>query len=85
MLNILSEHRPNRRFHLIADSAYGGRSVLCRLVKEAVNWKLAVTMGEKLRPLPGRRVDGAARAVRVGSGGKFAPPTQSAGFAGRGG
>lgn len=31
MLNVLAEHRQNRRFHLIADSTYGGRSVLCHL------------------------------------------------------
>lgn len=31
MLKVLSEHRQDRRFHLIADSAYGGRSVLCHL------------------------------------------------------
>jgi hypothetical protein len=31
MLEVLSEHRQNRRFHLIADAAYGGRSVLCLL------------------------------------------------------
>jgi hypothetical protein len=31
MLTLLAEHRPHRRFHLIADAAYGGKSVLCRL------------------------------------------------------
>jgi hypothetical protein len=31
MLELLAKHRQNRRFHLIADAAYGGRSVLCRL------------------------------------------------------
>lgn len=31
MLRVLCSHRKNRRFHLIADSAYGGQSVLCEL------------------------------------------------------
>jgi SRSO17 transposase len=31
MLRILCGHRQNRRFHAIADSAYGGQSVLCEL------------------------------------------------------
>ncbi len=31
MLRVLCSHRENRRFHLIADSAYGGQSVLCEL------------------------------------------------------
>jgi len=45
MLELLCNHRQNRRFHVIADSAYGGQSVLCflptncdltsRLVKDA--------------------------------------------------
>jgi DDE superfamily endonuclease len=45
MLELLCNHRKNRRFHVVADSAYGGQSVLCflptncdltsRLVKDA--------------------------------------------------
>lgn len=31
MLTLLCQHRKNRRFHAIADSAYGGQSVLCHL------------------------------------------------------
>lgn len=31
MLNLLGKHRENRRFHAIADSAYGGHSVLSEL------------------------------------------------------
>lgn len=31
MLAVLCGHRKNRRFHVVADSAYGGQSVLCRL------------------------------------------------------
>ena len=31
MLMILSNHCRNRRFHAVADSAYGGKSVLCHL------------------------------------------------------
>jgi hypothetical protein len=31
MLRILCRHRENRRFHVLADSAYGGQSVLCEL------------------------------------------------------
>ena len=45
MLELLCNHRKNQRFHAVADSAYGGQSVLCclptncdltsRLVKDA--------------------------------------------------
>ena len=45
MLELLCDHRKNQRFHVVADSAYGGQSVLCflptncdltsRLVKDA--------------------------------------------------
>jgi hypothetical protein len=31
MLQVLCNHRQNRRFHVVADSAYGGQSVLCHL------------------------------------------------------
>ena len=31
MLRVLCDHRKNRRFHAVADSAYGGASVLCHL------------------------------------------------------
>ena len=31
LLTILSNHRRSRRFHAVADSAYGGKSVLCHL------------------------------------------------------
>lgn len=31
MLHVLCNHRKNRRFHAVADSAYGGQSVLLRL------------------------------------------------------
>lgn len=31
MLEVLCGHRKNRRFHVVADSAYGGQSVLCHL------------------------------------------------------
>lgn len=31
MLAMLCKHRESRRFHVVADSAYGGKSVLCKL------------------------------------------------------
>jgi hypothetical protein len=31
MLHVLCNHRKNKRFHAVADSAYGGQSVLCHL------------------------------------------------------
>lgn len=31
MLAVLCNHRKNERFHVVADSTYGGQSVLCRL------------------------------------------------------
>ncbi len=31
MLDVLCKHRKSRRFHVVADSAYGGKSVLCHL------------------------------------------------------
>ena len=33
MLRTLCQHRKNRRFHAICDSAYGGQSVLWRLIE----------------------------------------------------
>lgn len=33
MLGVLCNHRTGKRFHAVADSAYGGQSVLCRLPK----------------------------------------------------
>jgi DDE superfamily endonuclease len=33
MLTVLCNHRKNRQFHVVADSAYGGQSVLCFLPK----------------------------------------------------
>jgi hypothetical protein len=33
LLELLCNGRKNRRFHVVADSAYGGQSVLCRLPK----------------------------------------------------
>lgn len=31
MLGVLCKHRENQRFHVVGDSAYGGKTVLCRL------------------------------------------------------
>jgi len=31
MLDVLCEHQENQRFHVVADSAYGGKTVLCHL------------------------------------------------------
>ncbi len=31
MLDVLCKHRKSRRFHVVADSAYGGKTVLCEL------------------------------------------------------
>ena len=61
LLKLLCESRENRRFHVIADSAYGGQSVLChlpancdltsRLVKDA---RLYGARPERKRGTPGR-------------------------------
>jgi DDE superfamily endonuclease len=60
LLGVLCNHRKNKRFHAVADSAYGGQSVLCflpdncdltsRLVKDA-----------RLYAAPGERKKGAGR------------------------
>ena len=31
LLELVCQHRPDQRFHVVADSAYGGQSVLCHL------------------------------------------------------
>jgi hypothetical protein len=61
MLELLCQHRKSQRFHLIADSAYGGQSVLCclptncdltsRLVKDA---RLYAARPERPRGTNGR-------------------------------
>jgi hypothetical protein len=62
MLGLLCKHRPNKRFHAIADSAYGGKSILAhlpencdltsRLVKDARLYEApaAPKHGQKGRP-----------------------------------
>ena len=46
LLEILCRHRPNRRFHVVADSAYGGESVLANLPK---NCDLTSRLGQDAR------------------------------------
>lgn len=56
LLQVLCRHRENRRFHAVADSAYGGQSVLCEL---PVNCDLTsrLVMDARLYELP-RRASG---------------------------
>lgn len=46
LLNILCKHRQNRRFHVVADSAYGGASVLANLPS---NCDLTSRLGQDAR------------------------------------
>jgi hypothetical protein len=61
LLKLLCQHRKTKRFHVVADSAYGGQSVLChlpancdltsRLVKDA---RLYAARPERRRGISGR-------------------------------
>ena len=71
MLNVLCSHRKNRRFHAIADSTYGGQSVLAHLPS---NCELTsrLTMDARLYALPpqsepGRRGRPRIRGIRLPS------------------
>lgn len=64
MLRILCQHRKNRRFHAICDSAYGGQSVLCYL---PANCELTsrLVMDARLHALPAPRRKGAKGRPRI--------------------
>lgn len=57
MLRLLCGHRKNRRFHAIADSAYGGQSVLCELPGNC-DLTSRLVMDARLYELPPPRVAG---------------------------
>jgi SRSO17 transposase len=52
MLRVLCNSRENRRFHAVADSAYGGASVLCRL-PDNCDLTSRLTLDARLYTLPG--------------------------------
>ena len=52
MLRLLCNARKNRRFHAVADSAYGGASVLCRL-PDNCDLTSRLTLDARLYTLPG--------------------------------
>jgi SRSO17 transposase len=58
MLRTVCQHRKNRHFHALADSAYGGQSVLCEL---PANCELTsrLVMDARLHALPAPRRPGA--------------------------
>jgi SRSO17 transposase len=58
MLQVLCYHRKNRRFHAIADSAYGGQSVLCHLPANC-DLTSRLVLDARLHALPTSRVAGA--------------------------
>lgn len=58
MLRVLCEHRKNRRFHAICDSAYGGQSVLCQLPTNC-DLTSRLVMDARLYALPASRRPGA--------------------------
>jgi SRSO17 transposase len=55
MLRVLCGHRKNRRFHAIADSAYGGQSVLCELPSNCELTSRLVMDARLYEPPPPRR------------------------------
>lgn len=57
LLRVLCGHRKNRRFHAIADSAYGGQSVLCEL-PENCDLTSRLVMDARLYELPPARRSG---------------------------
>lgn len=58
LLRVLCGHRKNRRFHAIADSAYGGQSVLCEL-PDNCDLTSRLVMDARLYELPPQRRPGA--------------------------
>jgi SRSO17 transposase len=58
MLEILCQHRKNRRFHVLADSAYGGHSVLCHLPANC-DLTSRLVMNARLHAAPPPRKPGA--------------------------
>lgn len=57
MLELLCQARKNRRFHLVADSAYGGQSVLSHLPSNC-DLTSRLVMNARLYALPPERVPG---------------------------
>lgn len=57
MLRIVCQHRANRRFHVLADSGYGGQSVLCELPKNC-DLTSRVLMNARLYGAPPERKPG---------------------------
>jgi hypothetical protein len=58
MLGLLCRHRKDRRFHVVADSAYGGKSVLCHL-PENCDLTSRLVKNARLHDAPPQRKPGA--------------------------
>jgi SRSO17 transposase len=58
MLQVLCGYRKNRRFHVVADSAYGGQSVLCHLPSNC-DLTSRLVLDARLHALPKARQAGA--------------------------
>jgi SRSO17 transposase len=58
MLRVLCNHRKNKRFHVVADSAYGGQSVLCHLPSNC-DLTSRLVLDARLHALPPARQRGA--------------------------
>ncbi len=74
LLALLGKAQPNRRFHAVADSAYGGKSVLCHLPG---NFDLTsrLVLDARLHELPPARQPGAKGRPRK-RGGKLPTPAE---------
>ena len=64
LLELLCGHQKHRRFHVIADSAYGGQSVLCHLPANC-DLTSRLVQDARLHALPPERVPGAQGRPRV--------------------
>lgn len=73
MLRILCRHRPNRRFHAIADSAYGGQSVLSCL-PDNCDLTSRLVLNARLHASPTPRTGGRGRPRKRGP--QLATPAQ---------
>jgi SRSO17 transposase len=57
LLRVLCQHRKTRRFHALADSAYGGQSVLCHLPTNC-DLTSRLVLNARLHELPAPRLPG---------------------------
>jgi hypothetical protein len=74
LLRVVCDHRKNRRFHALADSAYGGQSVLCHLPHNC-DLTSRLVLNARLYALPAPRLPGSKGRPRK-RGACLPPPEQ---------